>query len=143
MQGDIANAYGSINRLSVLKAVRKHIPCLAQLCASQFVRDGTVAVLQERGENGRKCELHYGVVKGVWQGSTLSSAAFCLTFWSKMADVMARANRERPVMGLISYVDDFIVSSEGGKADCVVCGTRRQAHSVWKSISPSRAMRRR
>ena len=25
MQGDIANAYGSINRLSVVKAVRKHI----------------------------------------------------------------------------------------------------------------------
>ena len=50
MQGDIANAYGSINRLSVLEAVRKHIPCLAPLCASQFVRDGTVAVIQERRE---------------------------------------------------------------------------------------------
>ena len=49
MQGDIANAYGSINRLSVLKAVRKHIPCLAPLCESQFVRDGTVAVIPERG----------------------------------------------------------------------------------------------
>ena len=45
MQVDIANAYGSINRLSVLKAVRKHIPCMAPLCASQFVRDGTVAVI--------------------------------------------------------------------------------------------------
>ena len=33
MQGDISNAYGSINRLAVLKAVRKHIPCLAPLCA--------------------------------------------------------------------------------------------------------------
>ena len=40
MQGDTANACGSINRLSVLEAVRKHIPCLAPLCASQFVRDG-------------------------------------------------------------------------------------------------------
>ena len=56
MQGDIANAYGSINRLSVLKAVRKHIPRLAPVCASQFVRDGTDAVMQERGENGKKCE---------------------------------------------------------------------------------------
>ena len=59
MQGDIANAYGSINRLVVLKAVRKHIPCLAPLCASQCVRDGTVAVIQERGENVKKRELHY------------------------------------------------------------------------------------
>ena len=53
MQGDIANAYGSINRLSVLKAVRKHIPCLALLCASQFVRDGTFAAIQERAETER------------------------------------------------------------------------------------------
>ena len=34
MQGDIANPYGSINILAVLKAVRKHIPCLARLCVS-------------------------------------------------------------------------------------------------------------
>ena len=106
-------------RLSVLKAVWKHIPCLAPLCASQFVRDGTVAVIQERGENGKKCELHYSVAKGVWQGSTLSSATFCLTFWSKMSEVTEQANREGPVMRTIAYADDFIVSSEGGKADCV------------------------
>ena len=84
MQGDIANAYGSINRLSLLKAVRKHIPCLVPLCASQFVRDGTVAVIQERGENGRKCELALQCSEGCLAGSTLSSATFCLTFWSKM-----------------------------------------------------------
>ena len=53
MQGDIANAYGSIDRLAVLQAVRKHAPCLAPLCASQFVRNGTIAVIQERGENGK------------------------------------------------------------------------------------------
>ena len=63
IQSDIANAYGSINRLAVLKAVRKHAPCLAPLCASQFVRNGTIAVIQERGENGRKAELHYSVAK--------------------------------------------------------------------------------
>ena len=117
MQGDIANAYGSINRLAVLKAVRKHIPCLAPLCASQFVRDGTVAVIQERGENGKKCELHYIAAKGVWQGSTLSSATFCLTFWSKMTEVMEPANREGPVVDIIAYADDFVVSSEGDEAD--------------------------
>ena len=63
MQGDIADAYGSTNRLSVLKAVRKHIPCLAPLCASQFVRNGTHAVIQERGEKGNKCELHNSAAK--------------------------------------------------------------------------------
>ena len=110
MQGDIANACGSINRLAVLKAVRKHILCLAPLCASQFVRDGTVAVLQERGENGRKCEQHYSLAKGAWQGSTLGS---------KMSEVMEQANREGPVMGLIADADDFIVSSEGEEADRV------------------------
>ena len=116
MQGDIANAYGSINRLLVLKAVRKHIPCLAPLCASQFVRDGTVAVIQERGGNGKKCELHNSVAKGVWQWSTLSSATFFLTFWNKMTEVMEQANRERLVMNLISYADDFTVSSDGDEA---------------------------
>ena len=98
MQGDIANAYGSIDRLAVMRAVREHAPCLAPLCATQFVRNGTIAVIQERGENGRSTELHYSVAKGVWQGSTLSSAAFCLTFWSKLKEVMARMNCDRPIM---------------------------------------------
>ena len=44
MQGDISNACGSINRLQVLEAVRMHIPGLAPLCASQCVRDGTIAM---------------------------------------------------------------------------------------------------
>ena len=80
MQGDISRAYVSINRLAVLRAIRKHIPCLVPLCASQSVRDGTIAVVQERDGCGRKNELHYSVAKGVWQGSTLSSATLCVTF---------------------------------------------------------------
>ena len=64
MQGDIANAYGSIDRLAVMRAVRELAPCLAPLCASQFVRNGTIAVIQGRGENGRSTELHYSVAKG-------------------------------------------------------------------------------
>ena len=36
-----------------------------------------------------------------------------------MTEVMEQTNKERLVMGLISYADDFIVSSDGGKADCV------------------------
>ena len=139
MQGDIANAYGSINKFSVLKAVRKHIPCLVPLCASQFVRDGTVAVIQERGENGKKCELHYSVAKGVSRGSTLSSATFCLTFWSKMSEVMERAKREGLVMGIIAYADDFIVSSEGEKADCVWDETTGALGGISPEIDQSKS----
>ena len=40
-------------------------PLLGSLCASQFVRDGTVAVIQERDGNGKKSELHNSVAKGV------------------------------------------------------------------------------
>ena len=46
MQGDIANAYGSIDSSAVLQAMREHAPCIAPLCASQFVRNGTIAVIQ-------------------------------------------------------------------------------------------------
>ena len=51
------------------------------------------------------------------KGARLAARRFCLTLWSKMAKVMERANREGPVMGLISYADDFIVSSEVDEAD--------------------------
>ena len=83
MQGDISNACGSINRLQVLEAVRMHIPGLAPLCASQCVRDGTIA-MQERDGHGKKTQFHDSCAMGVWQGSTLSSASFSLTFWSKV-----------------------------------------------------------
>ena len=56
MQGDISNACGSINRLQVLEAVRMHIPGLAPLCASQCVRDGTIA-MQERDGHGKKTQF--------------------------------------------------------------------------------------
>ena len=140
MQGDIASAYGSINRLAVLKAVRKHIPCLALLCAFTvcgrwyFWGDS-----QERGENGRKCELHYSAVKGVWQGSTLSSAAFCLTFWSKMTEVMEQTNKERPAMGLISYADDFVVSSDGYEADRIWNETTGALGEIGLEIDQSKS----
>ena len=116
MQGDIANAYGSINRLSVLKAVRKHIPCLALLCASQFVRDGTFAAIQERGGNGKMSELHSSVGKGVWQGSTLSSATFCLTFRSKMQDLCWNKQSQSD-LGFILDADDFTISFDDDEAD--------------------------
>ena len=92
MQGDISDAYGSINRLAVPKSVRKHILCLAPLCASLFVRDGTINVIQDRDGNGKKSELHCSVAKGVWQGSTLSSATFCLTVRGKMQELLERTN---------------------------------------------------
>ena len=82
MQGDISNACGSINRLQVLEAVRMHILGLAPLCASQCVTDGTIA-MQERDGHGKKTKFHDSCAM-VWQGSTLSSASFSLTFWSKI-----------------------------------------------------------
>ena len=139
MQGDIANAYGSIDRLAVLQAVREHVPCLAPLCASQFVRNGTIAVIQERGENGRSTELHYSVAKGVWQGSTLSSAAFCLTFWSKMKEVIERTNREKQIMGVIAYADDFIVSSDEGEADRVWEETTKALDEIGLEIDQNKS----
>ena len=83
MQGDISNACGSINRLQVLEAVRMHISGLPPLCASQCVRDGTIA-MQERDGHGKKTQFHDSCAMGVWQRSTLSSASFSLTFWSKI-----------------------------------------------------------
>ena len=139
MQGDIANAYGSINRLAVLQAVRKHAPCLAPLCASQFVRNGTIAVIQERGENGRKAEMHYSVAKGVWQGSTLSSAAFCLTFWSKMTEVIERVNKESLTMGVIAYADDFVVSSDEGEANRVWDETTKALSEIGLEIDQAKS----
>ena len=139
MQGDIANAYGSINRLAVLKAVKKHAPCLAPLCASQFVRNGTIAVIQERGENGKKAELHYSVAKGVWQGSTLSSAAFCLTFWSKMTEIIEHANKEKSITGAIAYADDFVVSSDNVEADRVWDETTKALSEIGLEIDQSKS----
>ena len=99
MQG----AYGSINRLAVLKEVRKHITCAVPLCASRFVRDGTVAVIQERDGNGKKSGLHYSVAKGVWQGCPLSSATFCLKNRSKMHEIL-EANKLSPTCGGLHLV---------------------------------------
>ena len=65
MQGHISNALGSMNRLAVLNAMREHNPSLAPLCASQFARDGAVAVIQELDDSGKKCELQYIVATGV------------------------------------------------------------------------------
>ena len=36
-----------------------------------------------------------------------------------MKEVSELTNRERPIMGVIAYADDFIVSSEEGEADKV------------------------
>ena len=86
----MSNADGSLNRLAVLKAVRKHVPSLAPVCASHFVRYVALAVIQERDGSGKNSDLHYSVAKGVWEVSTLSSATSCLTFW--MQELLDRAN---------------------------------------------------
>ena len=93
--------------LAVPKAVRKHISCLAPLCAPQFVRDGTVVVIQ-RARREEECGR---------QGTTLISATICLTFWSKMQELLVRANSDRSVMGFISCPGDFTVSPDDDEAD--------------------------
>ena len=97
MQGDTSNAIGSINSL------RKYTPGLAPLCASQIVKDGTVALTQERDGNGRRCELHYGVAVRVWQGSTVSSATCCVTFWSLVCFFLSHVHFVCPIRPLFSY----------------------------------------
>ena len=95
-------------------------------CASQFVRVGSVAVIQERDGSGEKSDLHHSVEKGVWQVSTLGSATFCVTLWSKMQELLDRANSERLVVGFISNADDFMVSSDDDEADSL-CGETTEA----------------
>ena len=48
MPGDISNADGSVDRFAVLRAVEGHVPSLAPLRVSQFLRGGTQAFIQER-----------------------------------------------------------------------------------------------
>ena len=68
-----------------------------------------------------------------------SSATFCLTFCSKMTEVMEQANRKRLVMGLISYADDFIVSSDGDEADRVWNETTGALGEIGLEIDQSKS----
>ena len=103
--------------------------------AAQFVRDGTVAVIQERNGNGKKSELHNSVAKGVWQGSTLSSATFCLTFSRKMQELLERAHSARLVMGFISYADDVT----DDEADRLRDETGEALKEIGLEIDPSKS----
>ena len=138
-QGYISKASGSTNKLAVLNAVRKHILGLAPLCFSQFVKDGTVAVTQERDGNGRKCSHHNSVAMGVWQGSTLSSATFCVTLWSKMRELLDLTNAERPAMGFISYADDFMISADKDEPDNLWDETIKALEEVGLVIDQTRS----
>ena len=117
MLGGITNACGLIMRLAVLSALRRHAPSLAPLCAAQFARNRTVAVIPDREQDGRKCELQYSVATEVWQRSMLSSPTFRLTCWSRMKNLLDRVNYEKPVMGSFSYVDDFTRMADEERAD--------------------------
>ena len=68
MQGDMSNAYGSTSRLEMLEAVRRHVPSVVPLCASQFLRCGTRSGIQERDTDGERVERQSEVSAGVWQG---------------------------------------------------------------------------
>ena len=52
MLGGITNACGSIIRLAVLSALRRHAPSLAPLCAAQFARMNCCG--DPRARTGRK-----------------------------------------------------------------------------------------
>ena len=58
-----------------------HVPGLAPLCASQPVKDGTMAVIQERDAKGFQQQHQCPVWTVVWQGTSLSSASFRVTLW--------------------------------------------------------------
>ena len=129
MQGEVSNAFGSINRLAVLKSERKHVPCLVPLCASQFVKDGNV----------KKSELHYSVAKGVWQGSTLRSKTFCLAVWSKNRNWWDERSESDRQWGFISYLDDLTVSSDDDEADRLWSETGEALKEVRLEIDQSKS----
>ena len=74
---------------------------LAPLCASQFVKWGKKAVIQERNSLGGRQEFEHEVSVGVWQGSTLSSGTLRLTFWSRMADSSIEIHRDKLAAGFL------------------------------------------
>ena len=67
------------------------------------------------------------VPAGVWQANTLSSATVCLTFWSRMVDLLDEVNATRPTAGIISYADDFVGY------------TKEDANEVWKKVGEALA----
>ena len=56
MQEDIANVFRSIE---YREAVMSHAPSLAPLCAAQFLKDGTRAVIHERWQAGTQNSATY------------------------------------------------------------------------------------
>ena len=75
------------------------------------------AVFRDIGNQGEKPGHEYEVSVGVWHGSTLSSATFCLTVWSRMADLMSETNKDKPTVGFMSHADDFAISSKQADAN--------------------------
>ena len=61
-------------------------------------------------DRAKNRELQYSTAAGVWQGSTLNSAIFFPTLWSKLQELLDRVNKQKPVVGFTSYADDFAVS---------------------------------
>ena len=60
-------------------------------------------------DRAKNRELQYSAAADVWQGSTLNSAIFCPTLWSKLKELLDRVNSQKPVVGFTSYADDFAV----------------------------------
>ena len=126
------------NKTNMHDAVRKHVSGLAPLCASQFVKDGTVAVMQEQ----RRARCANSITVFLWvcgKRARLSRATFCLIFWSKMRELLGRTNAERSVVGFVSYADDFLISTDEEEADSLWGQTSRVLEEVGLLMTrPSR-----
>ena len=56
-----------------------------------------------------------------------------------MTEVIEHANKERPIMGVIAYADDFIVSSDSGAADRVWDETTTALSRIGLEIDQSKS----
>ena len=71
---DIENAFGTVQRLFVLKALLKHLPFLAPIMALLWGKEHNSLLIP----NGIQCFGELKVTEGVFQGECLSTAVFCI-----------------------------------------------------------------
>ena len=117
MPGDISNAWGSIDMVAVLRAVRLHAPQTgSSLC---------LTILDGRDESGhpRKREPRR---RSLARKAPLSSGTLSITFRSRMDHLMTENNRYKPA-GFISHADDVVSSTKQAECECNVgrFGSRR------------------
>ena len=105
MQGDISNAYGSTDRLAVLKAARRHVPSFAPMVRVADCDRRNGGSDTSEGPNGGT----HDVPAGVWPGKHIEQCNFPLDILEQND---RRSKRERPTADFTSYADDFLLSTE-------------------------------